>query len=77
MSGTEIRGFCSAGFEPVRAAFAANFAADLEIGAAFAVTIQGETLVNLHGGWADKSKTKPWDAQTIVPVFSTTKPIAA
>jgi len=74
---TEIRGFCAAGFEPVRAAFAENFAAGLENGAAFAVTLEGETVVHLQGGWADKARTKPWDARTIVPVFSTTKPIAA
>ena len=77
MSETEIRGFCAAGFEPVRAAFAENFEQGLENGAAFAVTIEGETVVYLQGGWQDKAKTKLWDARTIVPVFSTTKPIAA
>ena len=77
MSETETRGFCAAGFEPVRAAFAENFAQGLENGAAFAVTIEGETVVYLQGGWQDKAKTKLWDARTIVPVFSTTKPIAA
>ncbi len=77
MSETEIRGFCAASFEPVRAAFAENFAQGMENGAAFAVTLEGETVVHLQGGWADKARTKPWDARTIVPVFSSTKPIAA
>ncbi|MEO1101945.1 MAG: serine hydrolase domain-containing protein, partial [Pseudomonadota bacterium] len=74
---TEIRGYTAQGFEPVRDAFAANFEDDEELGAGFAVMLDGETVVDLQGGWADRKKTHVWDAETLVPVFSTTKGVAA
>ncbi len=74
---TEITGHIVPGFEPVRDAFAANFEADDELGAGFAVILDSEPVVDLQGGWADRKKTIAWDAETIVPVFSTTKGIAA
>lgn len=74
---TEIRGHIAQGFEPVRDAFAANFEEDEELGAGFAVMLDGETIVNLQGGWADRKKTRLWDTDTLVPVFSTTKGVAA
>lgn len=72
-----IHGHTAPGLDRVRAAFAANFADGLEIGAAFAVCRDGEMLVDLWGGHADRAGAKPWEHDTIVPVFSTTKPIAA
>ncbi len=72
-----LSGHVSAGFEPVREAFEANFTEDSELGAGFSALIDGELVVDLHGGWADRAKTHEWDSETIVPVYSTTKPIAA
>lgn len=74
---TEISGYCAPAFEPVRDAFEQNFADDLELGAGFAAMIDGECVVDLHGGWRDRKKTIAWDADTLVPVYSTTKGIAA
>lgn len=73
----QIHGSVHPGFEPVRAAFAANFAADQELGAAFAVYRDGELVVDLWGGHADRKRERAWTRDTLVPVFSTTKPIAA
>jgi CubicO group peptidase (beta-lactamase class C family) len=50
---TEIHGTCEPGFEPVREAFAANFAERGEIGASAAVVVGGRPVVNLWAGWAD------------------------
>ncbi len=72
-----IEGFVAPGFEPVREAFAQNFAESDELGAGFAVIIDGETKVELWGGFADRGKTRPWSQDTLVPVYSTTKPIAS
>jgi CubicO group peptidase (beta-lactamase class C family) len=69
--------YVAPGFEPVLAAFEANFAQDLEIGAGFCALVDGEVVVDLVGGFADRAKTIPWTDQTLVPVYSTTKPIAA
>jgi CubicO group peptidase (beta-lactamase class C family) len=72
-----IDGYVAEGFEPVRETFAHAFARGEELGAGFAVVIAGETKVELWGGHADRAETKPWTRDTLVPVFSTTKPIAA
>lgn len=72
-----IAGFTAPGFEAVRAAFAENFAQGLEIGAGFAAVRDGEILCNLWAGHLDRARTRPWAQDTLVPVFSTTKPIAA
>ena len=72
-----LSGHVATGFEPVRDAFEANFADDGELGAGFAVLLDGEPIVDLLGGWADRKMERPWDAQTLVPVYSTTKGISA
>lgn len=73
----EIHGECAAGFEPVRAAFEENFALRDELGAAFSVTRHGETVVDLWAGWADPGRTRPWRADTLTNVWSTTKGMTA
>ena len=73
----EINGHVAAGFEPVAEAFQANFAERGEIGAAFCVMRQGETLVDIRAGYADRKRTRPWTEDIIAPVFSTGKAITA
>jgi CubicO group peptidase (beta-lactamase class C family) len=68
-----IHGTCAPGFEPVRAAFAANFAERDEIGASVAVSARGQTVVDLRAGWADPDRTRPWREDTLTNVWSTTK----
>ncbi|MBK8197991.1 MAG: beta-lactamase family protein [Acidobacteria bacterium] len=77
MPDTPISGFVAPGFEAVQDAFADNFARGEEQGAGFSVILDGEVIIDLVGGWADRAGTRPWDAGTIVPVYSTTKGIAA
>lgn len=71
-----IQGHCAPGFEGARDAFAANFADGSEVGASFAATRNGEWIVDLWAGDAD-SKGRPWQPDTIVNVYSTTKAITA
>lgn len=72
----DVHGFVKPGFEPVRDAFAANFEKGLELGASVAVTRDGEFVVDLWAGAADPSG-RPWERDTIVNVYSTTKTMAA
>ena len=74
---TEIHGVCPDRFAAVRAAFEANFATGQELGARFALVQAGELVVDLWAGFADRTRTKPFDDKTLTPVFSTTKAIAA
>jgi CubicO group peptidase (beta-lactamase class C family) len=69
----EIHGFCEGRFLPLKAAFAANFEDGLELGASLAVMQHGQPMVDLWAGHMDIELTRPWEKDTIVLVFSTTK----
>ena len=73
---TEIHGTCDDEFEPVQAAMAANFDSGQELGASVCVTLGGNPVVDLWAGDADEHG-RPWQADTIVNVYSTTKTMAA
>lgn len=64
-------------FAGLRELLEANVASGEELGAAIAVDLDGETLVDLWGGHADVARTRPWERDTIVNVWSTTKEITA
>ncbi|MCX5084891.1 serine hydrolase domain-containing protein [Streptomyces sp. NPDC001939] len=68
-----IEGHCDARFEAVRAAFEENFDEREELGAAVTVLIDGAPVVDLWGGWADAARTRAWERDTVVNVWSTTK----
>src|SRR6516164_8843220 len=70
-------GFTADKFAPARAAFEANFAEGRDLGASFCATVNGETVVDLWGGYADAEKTRLWERDTIVNVYSTTKTMTA
>jgi CubicO group peptidase (beta-lactamase class C family) len=72
-----IAGTCAPGFEAVRAAFAANFAERGEVGAAVCVIRRGEVVVDLWGGWADEARTRVWQPDTLVNVYSVGKAVLA
>ncbi|WP_084396337.1 serine hydrolase domain-containing protein [Henriciella aquimarina] len=74
---SDIRGFVAPGFEPVRDVFEATFEAGEELGAGFSAILDGEVIVDLQGGFADRGKETAWDERTLVPIYSTTKGIAA
>ena len=57
--------------------FEENLASGTDVGASFCVTVEGETVVDLWGGFADEARTRPWRADTIVNVYSTTKTMTA
>jgi len=73
----EIRGSCDERFAGVRSALARNFRDHGEVGAAVAITIEGRLVVDLWAGWADRIRTRPWQRDTLVNVFSVGKAMAA
>ncbi|MFD7002182.1 serine hydrolase domain-containing protein [Streptomyces mirabilis] len=68
-----VHGHCDARFAAVRTAFEENFRDRDELGAAVTVTLDGETVVDLWGGWTDAARTRPWERETLVNVWSTSK----
>lgn len=72
-----INGYVAPGFEAVRQAFADNFAHRGELGGACSVYHRGEKVVDLWGGSRNKQTGEPWNQDTMVIVYSTTKGLAA
>jgi CubicO group peptidase (beta-lactamase class C family) len=73
----EIAGVAPARFGSVKDAFARSLSDGEELGARFTLVEAGEVVLDLWCGFADRPRTRPWDARTLAPVFSTTKAVAA
>ncbi|GAB7062525.1 serine hydrolase domain-containing protein [Streptomyces mexicanus] len=76
----DVNGTVAEGFEPVRDAFAANFADRAERGAAVAVYRDGHKVVDLWAGTRDVDGAgdgAPWERGTAQIVRSATKGVAA
>jgi CubicO group peptidase (beta-lactamase class C family) len=64
-------------FAAVYQEFARNFSERGEVGAAVCVIVDGEVVVDLSGGWADESRARPWQPDTLVNFYSVGKPFVA
>jgi CubicO group peptidase (beta-lactamase class C family) len=73
----EIHGTCDDRFEQVSNVFSANLDAGHDLGASVAVVVAGEPVVDIWGGYVDEAKSTPWEKDTIINVWSTTKTMAA
>lgn len=72
----EVDGTVAPGLEPVREAFASVLSTD-PAGAALAVDVGGELVVDLWGGTRDAARRLPWERDLLVHAYSVTKPFAA
>ena len=72
-----VHGTVAPGFEAVRDVFERNFRDDIEVGASFCAIVDGEPVVDLWGGYQDRACTRPWNEDTLVNVYSTTKGVAS
>lgn len=77
MSNPHIDGEFAPAFAPLAKAFEQNFVEHGEIGASLCVYRDGEPVVDLWGGHADGARTRPWEKDTLVNVWSTTKGVLA
>jgi CubicO group peptidase (beta-lactamase class C family) len=72
-----VHGHWDTRFDKVADALAEEIANGGEVGAAIAIDIDGDLVVDMWGGHADASRTIPWGEDTIVNVFSSTKNVTA
>ena len=77
MSGAEVRGRCAPQFESLRRALADSIDAGREVGAALSVYVGKRSVVDLWAGHRDAARTRPWDENTIVNLYSVGKAITA
>jgi CubicO group peptidase (beta-lactamase class C family) len=72
----DIYGRCENRFSKVGEVLAASLDTD-DVGASVAVFVDGEPVVDLWGGYADRARTVAWERDTITNVWSTTKTMTA
>jgi CubicO group peptidase (beta-lactamase class C family) len=72
-----IGGDVDEGYGKVADAFRRNLTSGQEVGAAVAVYRDGHKVVDLWGGFRNGITQEPWEQDTIVNVFSTTKGVAS
>ncbi|MCY6382726.1 serine hydrolase domain-containing protein [Hoeflea prorocentri] len=75
--GARIEGICDERFAPVLDAFTENFERRDEVGASLCVNIDGQTTVDLWGGYRDIDRQQPWNRETVGIVYSCTKAATA
>ena len=73
----EVQGSYDEKYAAVRDVLAANLDSGEDVGASVAVFVDGEPVVDIWGGHTDESKATPWQRDTIVNVWSTTKTMTA
>ena len=72
-----IYGSCDPRFVKVRELFQRGFDSGQEIGAAVSFVLDGKSVVDLWGGHYDEARTREWERDTLVNVYSTTKGMVA
>ena len=77
MADGSVQGTTHDRYAAVRTVFEGNLESGADVGASFCATLEGETVVDLWGGFADAARTRPWARDTIVNVYSTTKTMTA
>ncbi|WP_243769870.1 serine hydrolase domain-containing protein [Amycolatopsis acidicola] len=70
-----MQGFVDDRFAPVGALFEESL--NDGAGASVCVNVDGRTVLDLWGGFADAARTRPWQQNTIVDVHSVTKTMTA
>ncbi len=69
----DINGTLPTEYERLGELLSASIDAGTDVGASVAVTVEGESVVDIWGGWVDEAKTAAWERDTITNVWSTTK----
>ena len=69
----DIQGKFDEKFKSIVDCYQNQFELNLDIGSSLAITYHGELVVDIWAGTRDKAQTLPWEEDTIVNVFSSTK----
>jgi len=72
-----LQGHVDPRFEPLMDVIEGNLASGAECGLSVTVDVDGRTVVDVYGGFADEARTRPWERDTIVNVWSTTKTVTS
>ncbi|CAN7587202.1 beta-lactamase family protein [Phenylobacterium sp. LjRoot164] len=73
----QIHGSADPAFAALAAEFERNFAERGDVGAALSLVIDGAPVVDLWAGSLDAARARPWAADSVVNIWSTTKAVGA
>ncbi len=73
MDERHVSGHCDDRFAEVGEEFVRNLTERGDVGASVAVTVGGESVVDLWGGWMDADRTRAWEKATLCVAMSSTK----
>lgn len=74
---SSVQGIRDPRFDRVAEMLADNIEAGREVGASVFVSIDGDAVVDLWGGWRERERLMPWSEDTIVNVFSGSKTVTS
>src|SRR5580693_2847326 len=77
MTSGSLHGQLDARFEPLRDILEQSLANGSECGLSLVIDVDGRTVADVYGGYADAARTRPWERDTIVNVWSTTKTVTS
>jgi CubicO group peptidase (beta-lactamase class C family) len=77
MTSGSVHGQLDARFEPLREVLEDSLAAGADCGLSLVVDVDGQVVADVWGGFADEARTRPWERDTIVNVWSTTKTVTS
>lgn len=77
MTQAAVQGFCDARFVALQQQFAQLISGFDQAGAAVAVFHRGHCVANLWGGFIDRARSRPWQQDTAVNIFSAGKGVMA
>ena len=77
MTSGSLHGQLDARFEPLRDLLESHLSSGAECGLSLVVDVDGRTVADVYGGFADGARTRPWSPDTIVNVWSTTKTVTS
>ncbi|EYB24080.1 hypothetical protein FG05_00024 [Fusarium graminearum] len=72
-----VHGICSPQFQGVRDLLENYIKSNEELGASLTINVNDEVVVDIWGGHKDQERKEPWEENTIVNVFSSTKTVTS
>ena len=68
-----VNGYCDPKFIELREYFEESINSKFELGAAISIEIEGESVINLWGGYQDANRRRAWEEDTLCNTFSVSK----
>lgn len=72
----EVKGHCEDAFSRLKDLLAKQVASDEDLGASICVNVDGKNVVDIWSGYTDEEKTKEWEQDTLVNVWSSSKTVS-